>query len=355
MKAILLAGGFGTRLRPLTLNTPKPIVPLLDQPFVQHQIDLIRTIPDIDEIVLSLNYQPELIQEVLKTHCPGKPDIRYACEPEPLGTGGAIKYAAGNTKSTVVVFNGDVLSEIKLGEMIELHKTKKARATIALTPVDNPTAYGLVESDANGNVKRFIEKPDPFDITTNNINAGVYVLEPSTLDRIPDETKYSIERNYFPSLIERNESFLAFIDTGYWLDIGTPAKYLQAHRDILDGRCASSLYEAQETIGPTVLDGAQVHPSAHLEINCYVGHNAIIGRDVYLGEHAVIGHGVTIGPETSIHRSVVWPDSTIGSGVCIDGTIIGHRCQVGDYCQLGPEVVIGDESSISPYTRASDT
>ena len=355
MKAILLAGGLGTRLRPLTLNTPKPIVPLLDQPFIQHQIALIRTIPDIDEIILSLNYQPNVIEELLRTACPGKPNIRYVCEPEPLGTGGAIRYAAGDTTSTIVVFNGDVLSEINLEKMLALHKTRNARATIALTPVENPLAYGLVESETNGNISRFIEKPDPFDITTKNINAGVYILEASTFDRIPLETKYSIERSYFPSLIERNETFLAYIDTGYWLDIGTPDKYLQAHRDILDGRCTSSLYEIQKAGGPTIQDGAQVHPSARLERNCYVGHNATVGRNVHLGEHAVVGRGVTVGPESSIYRSVLWPESSIGAGVCIDGTILGHRCNIGDYCQLGPGAVIGDDSSISPYTKASDT
>ena len=138
MKAILLACGLGTRLRPLTLNTPKPIVPLLDQPFIQHQIALIRTIPDIDEIILSLNYQPNVIEEVLRTACPSKPNIRYVCEPEPLGTGGAIRYAAGDTTSTIVAFNGDVLSEINLEKMLALHKTRNALATIALTPVENP-------------------------------------------------------------------------------------------------------------------------------------------------------------------------------------------------------------------------
>jgi len=355
MKAILLAGGFGTRLRPLTLNTPKPIVPILDQPFVQHQINLIRTVPEVDEIVLSLNYQPELIEQALSAYETMKPGIRYICEPEPLGTGGAIRYAAGDTSKTVIVFNGDVLSEIKLDEMMALHKKQNAVATIALTPVDNPIAYGLVETDASGNVKRFIEKPEPFDVTTNNINAGVYILEPSTFDRIPPETKYSIERSYFPSLIENNEPFFAYIDSGYWLDIGTPQKYLQAHRDLLDGRCASSLHDAGATGGPIILDGAQVHPTARLEANCFVGHDAIIGRNVYLGEHAVIGRSVTIEPETSVHRSVVWPESQIGSGVCLDGTVIGHRCRIGDCCQLGPEVVLGDDSNISPYTRASET
>ena len=203
MKAILLAGGKGTRLRPLTLHTPKPIVPIFDRPFLQYQIDLLRQVPEIDEIVLSLNYQPRRIEEVFGDGSDLGIHLRYVVEPTPLGTGGAIKFAAGETRGEpIVVFNGDVFTSVDLPAVLALHRERQARATIVLTPVDNPTAYGLVETDAAGNVQRFLEKPTADQIRCDTINAGIYVLEPDTLDRIPKDAVYSIERGYFPSLVE---------------------------------------------------------------------------------------------------------------------------------------------------------
>ncbi|HET9369359.1 MAG TPA: nucleotidyltransferase family protein, partial [Vicinamibacterales bacterium] len=237
MKAILLAGGKGTRLRPLTLNTPKPIVPIFDRPFLQYQIDLLRQIPEIDEIVLSLNYQPRRIEEVFGDGSDLGIHLRYVVEPNPLGTGGAIKFAAGDHRGEpVVVFNGDVFTAVDLPAVLALHRERRARATIVLTPVDNPSAYGLVETDAAGNVEAFVEKPSPDQIRCDTINAGIYVLEPETLDRIPKDTVYSIERAYFPSLVANAETFVAYIYRGYWIDIGTREKYRQVHRDIMDGR-----------------------------------------------------------------------------------------------------------------------
>src|SRR5918996_2155436 len=240
MKAILLAGGKGTRLRPLTVHTPKPIVPILNRPFLYYQIDLLRQVPEVDEIILSLNYQPRRIEEILGEGEGLGVRVRYVVEPMPLGTGGAIRYAGDQLTESVVVFNGDVLTQVDLAAVLRLHRERKAKATIVLTPVDNPRAYGLVETDRDGNIKRFLEKPRPEEITTNNINAGIYVLEPDTFDRIPSEVAWSIERSFFPSLIERQETFVAYIYHGYWIDIGTPEKYTQVHRDIMDGRYAAA-------------------------------------------------------------------------------------------------------------------
>ena len=154
----------------------------------------------------------------------------------PLGTGGAVRYAGDSLTESVVVFNGDVLTQVDLAAVLRLHRERKAKATIVLTPVENPRAYGLVETDADGNIQRFLEKPGDDEITCNTINAGIYVLEPETFDRIPKDTAWSIERSFFPSLIERGETFVAYVYDGYWIDIGTPAKYMQVHHDIMDGR-----------------------------------------------------------------------------------------------------------------------
>src|SRR3954452_13771747 len=236
MKAIMLAGGKGTRLRPLTIHTPKPIVPIFERPFLHYQLDLLKQVPGIDEVILSLNYQPRRIEEIFGDGADAGLNIRYVVEPAPLGTAGAVRYAGESLHESVVVFNGDVLTEVDLAAVIALHRQRQAKATIVLTPVENPSAFGLVETDAAGNVARFLEKPAADQITCDTINAGIYILEPDTFDRIPKDTPWSIERSFFPSLIERNETFIAYVYRGYWIDIGTPEKYIQVHRDVMDGR-----------------------------------------------------------------------------------------------------------------------
>src|SRR3954471_15082963 len=217
MNGFILAGGKGTLLRPLSIHTPKPIVPIFERPFLHYQLDLLKQVPEIDEVVLSLNYQPRRIEEIFGDGSEAGLSIRYVVEPAPLGTAGAVRYAGESLRESVVVFNGDVLTAVDLAAVIALHRERRAKATIVLTPVENPSAYGLVETDAAGNIRRFLEKPSADEITTNNINAGIYILEPDTFDRIPNNVAWSIERSYFPSLVERQETFVAYIYNGYWI------------------------------------------------------------------------------------------------------------------------------------------
>src|ERR1700730_5268856 len=177
MKAILLVGGKGTRLRPLTIHTPKPIVPIFDRPFLHYQLDLLKQVPEIDEVILSLHYQARRMEEILGEGGESGLGIRYVVEPAPLGTAGAVRYAGESLHESVVVFNGDVLTGVELAAVIALHRERKAKATIVLTPVENPSAYGLVETDADGNIRRFLEKPKPDEITRDKINAGIHMAE----------------------------------------------------------------------------------------------------------------------------------------------------------------------------------
>src|SRR6478609_7512600 len=277
MKAILLAGGKGTRLRPLTIHTPKPVVPIFDRAFLHYQIDLLKQVPEIDEIILSLNYQPRRIEEVFGDGTGTGVRVRYVVEPSPLGTGGAIRYAAQGIDDTLVVFNGDVMTGIDVKAVVALHRERKAKATIVLTPVDNPTAYGLVETESDGRVRRFLEKPNPDEITCDTINAGVYILEPDTFDRIPKDTPWSIERSFFPSLIERQETFMAYVYRGYWIDIGTPEKYMQVHRDIMDARFVHKalpfVHGAETTI---VSPNARIEDGAVLEGPCFIDEGTVV-------------------------------------------------------------------------------
>jgi NDP-sugar pyrophosphorylase family protein len=350
MKAILLAGGKGTRLRPLTLHTPKPIVPIFGRPLLQHQIDLIRKVPEIDEVILSLNYQPRRIEEMFGDGSAIGLKIRYVVEPNPLGTGGAIKFAAQGVDSAVVVFNGDILTAVDLNRVIQLHRERAAKATIVLTPVENPAAYGLVETDSEGRVQRFIEKPNPAEITCNTINAGIYVLEPSTFDRIPRDTAWSVERAYFPSLVERGETFVAHVDHGYWIDIGTPQKYMQVHRDAMTGR-----YYAEPFNGHTgkvsCAETATIEPGAELQAPCYVADGAVVKAGAKIRPLSVIGRQVHVEEGATIAGSIVWANSWIGRDATVTDAILGRNCSIGRNASIRSEAVLGDKTVVTDFSR----
>jgi NDP-sugar pyrophosphorylase family protein len=350
MKAILLAGGKGTRLRPLTLHTPKPVVPIFDRAFLHYQIDLLRQLPEIDEVILSLNYQPRRIEEVFGDGAGTGVKIRYVVEPAPLGTGGAVRYAAQGITDTLVVFNGDVMTSVDVGAVVKLHRERSAKATIVLTPVDNPTAYGLVETEADGRVRRFLEKPNADEITCDTINAGIYVLEPDTFDRIPRDVSYSIERAYFPSLIERNETFVAYIDRGYWIDIGTPEKYIQVHRDMFDGRFAGGPFATAERSKPIVSPDARLDEGVILDAPCFIDAGVHVKAGARIGPYSVVGRGVLVEEGADLQHTIVWPNSRIGQAAIVHGPILGRNCHVGRNAVLKGRAVIGDKTLLTDYT-----
>jgi mannose-1-phosphate guanylyltransferase len=350
MKAILLAGGRGTRLRPLTLHTPKPIVPIFDRPFLQYQIDLLRQVPEIDEIVLSLNYQPRRIEEVFGSGDNLGVRIRYVVEPQPLGTGGAIRFAAGEDRGEpLVVFNGDVFTAVDLPAVLALHRERQAKATIVLTPVDNPTAYGLVETDEHQNVRAFLEKPSPDQIRCNTINAGIYVLEPETLDRIPPDTVFSIERGYFPSLVENGEPFVAYVYNGYWIDIGTPEKYIQAHIDIMDGRFPAAPFLSAPG-SALVSPEARIEDSATIAAPCFIGPGATVKAGARVGPYSVIGSSCHIGEGATVDGAILWPNTWIDDGAMIGTAVTGRHCHIGRHAQIASGTLLGDKSVITDYS-----
>jgi NDP-sugar pyrophosphorylase family protein len=350
MRAILLVGGKGTRLRPLTLHTPKPIVPIFDRPFLRYQIDLLRQVPEIDEIVLSLNYQPGRIEEVFGDGSALGVSLRYVVEPTPLGTGGAIKFAAGEAlDQPLVVFNGDVFTSVDLSEVIRLHRERRARATIVLTPVENPAAYGLVQTDADGNVVDFLEKPSAEQIQCDTINAGIYVLEPQTLERIPRDTTFSIERGYFPSLVRNGETFVALVSRGYWIDIGTPEKYRQAHHDIMDGRFVAPPFPAGQG-GACVSPDAKIETGATVEGPCFIDRGVVVKKGARIGRHSVIGHHCHIEEDVVIEGAILWPNTWVDREARLAGTIAGRHCHFGRSVQVG-DAVFGDKSVVTDYSQ----
>jgi NDP-sugar pyrophosphorylase family protein len=350
MKAILLAGGKGTRLRPLTIHTPKPVVPIFDRAFLHYQIDLLKQVPEIDEVILSLNYQPRRIEEIFGEGAGTGVRLKYVVEPAPLGTGGAIRYAAQGVTDTLVVFNGDVMTSVDVNAVVKLHRERRAKATIVLTPVDNPSAYGLVETEKDGRVRRFLEKPNPDEITCDTINAGIYVLEPDTFDRIPKDVSYSIERAYFPSLIERKETFIAYVDRGYWIDIGTPEKYIQVHHDMFDGRFSGGIFASADRAKPIVSPDARIEEGVNFAGASFIDAGAHVKAGARIGPYSVIGRGVIVDEEADVENTILWPNTRIGQGAVVHGPILGRNCHIGRNSVVKSTSVLGDKTLLTDYT-----
>lgn len=343
MKGLILAGGKGTRLRPLTLNTPKPIVPVANAPFLLYQLDLM-TSAGIGEVILSLSYQPRKIEDLLKDGADYGIGIRYAVEGTPLGTGGAFKNAEEQIDSTTVVFNGDVLTGVDLPAVIRKHKDSGAVATLVLTPVDNPSAYGLVETAPDGSVLRFLEKPGPDEITCNTINAGIYVLEPSVLRYMPKGEPYSFERGLFPTLLEKKERVLSVILDKYWIDIGTPQKYLEVHHDILAGKFSS------QRVPPSALDRSGLPSDVLIDAKSIIDADVTIRSGVHI-ENSVIGRNCKIEEGAHVIDSVIWPGNTLDAGSRVEGAIVGKGCYVGRSVNLRPGVVLGDKTVATDFSQ----
>src|SRR6185503_16953549 len=304
MRAVILAGGEGTRLRPLTLSVPKPVVPVVDRPFLRHQLDLLAS-AGVRDVVFSVAYRPERVEAVFGDGSAFGVKIRYAVEDTPLGTGGAVRNALELLDDRTIVMNGDVLTDVDLAQLVRRHEQQQASATILLTPVPNPSAYGLVETDASGRVLRFREKPKPEEITSDTINAGIYILETRVIDLIPPSVSHSIERGFFPALLARGDVVFGPVHRGYWIDIGTPEKYLQVHRDILGGRFRVAL-EAEARSGGFVARGARIADGARLEAPFFVGPGCEIEAGASVGPDAALAEGVRVRAGARVRDSVLW-------------------------------------------------
>jgi NDP-sugar pyrophosphorylase family protein len=348
MKAVILAGGEGTRLRPLTLSTPKPVVPVVDRPFLCHQLDLL-TRAGVREVVFSLAYRPERVEACFGDGRDYGVRIVYLVEQTPLGTGGAVRNALPLLDERTIVLNGDVLTDVDLGKVVADHAAAGARATILLTPVPNPAAYGLVETEPGGRVRRFVEKPRPEQVTTNTINAGVYVLETSVIDLMPPAVNHSIERGFFPALLARGDLVLGPVHPGYWIDIGTPDKYLQVHRDILARRFEVALNGAPRAAG-FVHAGARVHDGARLEGAFYAGPGCVVEDGARLGPDAVLVADVRVRAGASVRDSVVWAGVVVPAGCEIESSLLGSGVRLGRSCVVR-QVVLGEGSAISEHSR----
>jgi mannose-1-phosphate guanylyltransferase len=344
MQALILAGGEGTRLRPLTSTIPKPVVPLVDRPFITYMIEWLRG-HGVDDVILACGFMAADVRSVIGDGESLGLRVRYVEEPRPLGTGGALKYAQDLLADRFLMLNGDVLTDIDLAAQLAQHERTSARATLALVAVEDPSAYGLVRCGTDHSVKAFVEKPAPGEADTNLISAGAYVLDRDVLDEMaPAGSNISIEHNVFPLLV--GHGLYGYAAEGYWLDIGTPERYLQGSFDILSGRVRTQLSARLEHEGSALvepMDGeATVISPALVLADCVLGTDATVGPDV------VLGPGVLVGERAHVRRSVVLEGASVGAGTVISDAIVGPGAQIGEECQIGAGAVLGEGAVVGP-------
>jgi mannose-1-phosphate guanylyltransferase len=341
MQAIVLAGGEGTRLRPLTETVPKPVLPLAGKPMIAYMIEWLGR-HGVDEVIVSCGFLAEAMRGPL-ARIKGPP-IRYLEEPRPLGTAGAIKYAEQLLGDRFLALNGDLLSDLDLSALIEQHDRSGAVATLALHPVADPSAYGLVRRAPNGEIREFIEKPSPDQVDTDEISAGAYVLERSVLELIPAGEAVSIEHEIFPRLV--GEGLFGRRLEGYWLDIGTPERYLQATRDILERRVLTSTGEQLDPEGLLIESGASVDSGAILEPPAMIG----LGGELASGSAVIgptaIGPGARIGPSARVERSVLFEGCRIGAGASVRDAILAAGVAVAEGARIEPGAVLGEGARV---------
>jgi len=309
LRALILAGGLGTRLRPLTYSRPKHLLPIANVPHIDHVLDLLQ-LHGVHEIVLLTSYLAEAFEPTVERAAQRGLTVEVAHEREPLGTAGALKNAqelVGN--ETFLAINGDVLTDVDLSEMVEWHRERNAEATIVLTAVDHPSAYGVVPTDSDGRVLGFIEKPPPGEAPTNLINAGVYICEARLLDRIPTGQVFSAERELFPAVVEDRTMYAKGTDA-YWMDIGTPENYLQANLDALAGRYVCSAVTHPDERLALLGSGAELHESARVFSSC-------------------LGSGSRVEAAATVNRAVLLPGATVGEGATVRDAVLGEGARVG--------------------------
>ncbi len=349
MKAVVLVGGEGTRLRPLTLTAPKQMLPIVGVPMLERVLSNL-AVHGVEEAILSLGYLPDAFREAYPDGRAAGLNLTYAVESEPLDTAGAVRFAAtvGGVDDTFVVVNGDVLTDLDLTALINFHRMTGAEGTIALHPVADPSAFGVVPTDADGRVTAFVEKPARDEAPTNEINAGTYVLESSVLKRIAASGRVSIERETFPAMV-RDQTLFALSDDSYWLDTGTPAAFLQANQDVLMGRrgrvLAPGAHDRGDGIhleGSSKLEGELIGPSVIFS-GCEVAASARV-------ERSVLGAGTIIGPRAVVVDSVLMEGSHVADDAKVVGSIMGPRSTVGQRGDVRPVSVLGAGAVVSSGT-----
>ncbi len=350
MKAVVLVGGEGTRLRPLTYDTPKPLLPIANRAFLDRQLEWLAS-HGVDEVVLSLGYLPDAFEAHFAAR-PAPVPISFAVEDEPLGTAGAIRFAAGRIDERVIVCNGDILTTLDLAALLRFHDERGAEATIHLTEVADPSAFGVVPTRDDGEVVAFVEKPAPGKAPTRWINAGTYVLEPSVLQRIPPRLNVSVERETFPRMLDEPGRLYAVQSHDYWIDIGTPEQYLRAHLDVLDGAlgAAPNTSAREHATGVWAQGDVEIDARARLEPPVLLGYGVTIGPGARV-QASSLGDGTRVGADARVLRSVLHRDARVEDGAEVVDSVIGCGATIGSGARVGARSLVGAAAIVPTHAR----
>ena len=345
MKAVIMAGGKGTRLRPLTSKQPKPMVPIVTTPCMEHIINLLES-HGFEDILATLEFMPEVIQEYFGDGSKWGVRMEYYVEDEPLGTAGSVKFAGVQLTERFLVISGDALTDVDLEKAVTFHEECRAEATLILKQIDEPSEFGIVVVEDDGRVTGFLEKPDEEEVFSYTANTGIYVLEPGVLGDIPEGQEYDFAEELFPKLLEEGRSIYGYVMEGYWEDIGNIEQYMRAQKDVLDGkvqgvrppgeRLREGVYVGRDTrAGENLLEGPVV-----------LGDNVWVASSARVGPYTVLGSNASVEAGASVVGSTVAEDSSIGEETKLDGTLIGRSCRIGAGASLLEGSALGDGVSV---------
>lgn len=357
MRAVLMAGGSGTRLRPLTCDLPKPMVPILNRPIAEHIVRLLKK-HRITHIIATLFYLPDVMRDYFQDGSALGVTMTYAVEEEQaLGTAGCVKGVSELLDETFLVISGDSITDFNLQAAIRFHKANGAKATIVLTRVHNPIEFGVVITDERGRIVRFLEKPTTSEIFSDTINTGIYILEPEILDYIPSKCEQDFSKDLFPLLLEKGEPLYGYVAEGYWCDVGHLDAYRQAQYDALSGKVALEYAASETTTGVYVGNNSAVHSTARLKGPVLIGDNCRIGARAIIAPYTVIGDNVTIGNDANLERAIVWSGGVVGDEAHLRACVVGRGSRIFRHAHLlegsiiGSLTTVGEEAKVSPGVK----
>ena len=358
MRAVLMAGGSGTRLRPLTCDLPKPMVPILNRPIAEHIINLLKQ-HNITEIIATLYYLPDAMRDYFQDGSDFGVQMTYAVEEDqPLGTAGCVKNVDELLNDTFVVLSGDSITDFDLSAAIRYHKQQGSKATLVLAKVPNPFEFGVVITDKDGRIQRFLEKPSTSEIFSDTVNTGIYILEPEVLRYLPRNQESDFSKDLFPMLLEKQEPIYGFVANGYWCDVGHLMAYRDAQYEALERRVTLGLdYYHQISPGLWVGHNTTIAPSASIQPPVFIGDNCRIGPRSLIGAGTIIGDNVIIGSDADLKRPIIWNGSLIGDEVHLRACVIGRgaridrRAHVLEGVVVGSLSTVGEEAQITPDVR----
>ena len=355
IKAVLMAGGKGSRIRPLTLSRPKPLIPVANRPMIEYIVGKVKK-SGYDELVVTLSYLKSQIKKLLKKKYPYL-NIKYSVEKKPLGTAGGVKKASKHINDTFFVLSGDVLVDVDLNEILDFHKKNNALATMVLTQVEDPSQYGIAVLDDENQIVKFLEKPSPHEVFSKIANTGIYVLEPEILDYITNKGEIDFSKDVFPQLLEEKAGMYGFVHDGYWNDLGRPKTYLQANYDVLNRKIkpepyGKKLVEGVGRLGDMwVGDGVDIKNKIRLIGPVVIGSGCVIEKNCVIGQNTIIGDNVHLEKNTTVKGSVVFPDSKVKEGSYLKDCIVDSSCTIerGSFIESG--AILGSNVRLGSFSR----